>query len=74
MAHGLMYVTEKTEVDADSDGMTIKIKSGDDTFAFRFTRHAGTALEQRIKQTAWAMHCAPDAEVIRLKPKKKGAR
>lgn len=70
---GILYV-EAAEVEASSGRMLVTFKSGGDAFRFHIPAHVAVLFRQRILEDAWQVCCAPTAEVVKLKPKRRRKR
>jgi hypothetical protein len=68
--NGLLYV-EATEVEASSGRMLVTFQSGGDAFRFYIPADVALLFRQRVLEDAWQVCCAPNAEVITLKPKRR---
>ena len=66
--NGILYV-DGASASATSGHMLVTFKSGDDSFRFHLPGNVALKFRQSILQDTWQVCCAPDAEVVRLKPK-----
>lgn len=67
---GVLYVDE-TAVEATTGHMLVRFKSGGDAFRFHLPAHVALRFRQAVMQDAWQVCCPPDAEVVKLQPKRK---
>jgi hypothetical protein len=70
---GVLYIEEAT-VEATSGQMLITFKSGGDSFRFHLPPHVALKFRQTIMTDGWQVLCAPDAEVVPLRPTSKKGR
>jgi hypothetical protein len=49
--------------------MLVTFESGGDAFRFHLPAHVALMFRHAVMQDAWQVCCAPDAEVVPLKPK-----
>lgn len=68
--NGVLYI-ERAEVEATTGHMLLTFKSGGDAFRFHLPGHVALRFRQAVMQDAWQVCCAPDAEVVKLKPKRR---
>ena len=68
--NGILHIDE-TAVEATTGYMLVTFKSGGDAFRFHLPAHVALRFRQAVMQDAWQVCCAPDAEVVRLQPKRK---
>ena len=69
---GVLYI-EAATVEATSGHMLVTFTSGGDDFRFRLPANVAILFRQRVMQDAWQVCCAPDAEVISIASRRKGA-
>lgn len=67
---GVVYVDE-AKAEATTGRMVITFNSGGDLFRFHLPAHVALRFRQAIMRDAWQVCCAPDADVVPLKPKRK---
>ena len=70
---GVLYIDEAT-VEATTGHMLVTFKSGGDAFRFHLPAYVALQFRQAVLQDAWQVCCAPNAEVVRLKPKRRRAK
>lgn len=68
--NGVLYVEEAT-ADATTGHMLVTFKSGGDAFRFHLPAHVALRFRRAVIQDAWQVCCAPDAEVVSLRPKRR---
>ncbi len=68
--NGVLYI-ERAEVEATTGHMLVTFKSGGDAFRFHLPAHVALRFRQSVMQDAWQVCCAPDAEVVKFKSKRK---
>lgn len=68
--NGVLYI-ERAEVEATTGHMLVTFKSGGDSFRFHLPAHVALTFRQSVMQNAWQVCCAPDAEVVKFKSKRK---
>lgn len=68
--NGVLYI-ERAEVEATTGHMLVTFNSGGDAFRFHLPAHVALRFRQSVMQDAWQVCCAPDAEVVKFKPKQK---
>ena len=68
--NGILHIDE-TAVEATTGHMLVTFKSGGDAFRFHLPAHVALRFRQAVMQDAWQVCFAPDAEVVRLQPKRK---
>ena len=71
--NGVLYI-DRAEVEATTGHMLVTFKSGGDAFRFHLPANVALRFRQTVMQDAWQVCCAPDAEVVKLKPKKRRKR
>ena len=71
--NGIHYIDE-TAVEATTGHMLVTFKSGGDAFRFHLPAHVALQFRQTVLRDAWQVCCSPDAEVVRLKPKRRRAK
>lgn len=69
MSGGIIYVEEAT-AQATTGHMVLTFKSGGDTFRFHIPAHEALEFRQVIMRDTWQVCCAPDADVVKFKPKR----
>ena len=67
---GILYI-DAASVEATSGQMLVTFESGGDTFRFHLPPHVAIRFRDRVMKDAWQVLCAPDAEVVQFKPKRK---
>jgi hypothetical protein len=65
--NGVIYV-ENAKVEATTGRMLVTFTSGGDQFRFHIPAHVALMLREAIMRDAWQVCCAPDADVVHLKP------
>lgn len=65
--NGVLYIDE-TSVEATTGHMLVTFKSGGDVFRFHLPANVALRFRHAVLQDAWQVCCAPDAEVVYLKP------
>jgi len=71
--NGILYIDEAS-ADATTGHMLVTLKSGGDSFRFHLPGNVALKFRQAIIEDAWQVCCAPDAEVVRFRPKQKKGR
>lgn len=66
----IAYV-EAAEVEATSGRMLVTFKSGGDELRFHIPAHVALRFRQRVMEDAWQVCCAPNADVVKFKRKRK---
>ncbi len=66
---GVLYV-ERTAVGATTGHMLVTFESGGDEFRFHLPAHVALRFRQAVMRDGWQVCCAPDAEVVKLQPKR----
>ncbi len=64
---GLLYI-EAVSVKATSGQMLVTFTSGGEDFRFHLPAHVAIGFRHKVMTDAWQVCCAPDAEVVPLKP------
>ena len=67
---GILYIDEAS-VQATTGHMLVKFKSGGDEFRFHLPASVALLFRQRVMADAWQVCCAPDAEVVPFRSKRK---
>lgn len=67
---GILYI-DGAEVEATTGHMLVTFKSGGEAFRFHLPANVALRFRHKVMKDAWKVCCAPDAEVVRLKPKRK---
>ena len=67
---GILFV-EDSAVEATSGQMLITFKSGGENFRFHLPAHIALRFRQKIMADGWQVCCAPNAEVVPFKPKRR---
>ncbi|HUE80294.1 MAG TPA: hypothetical protein VMN38_11780 [Sphingomicrobium sp.] len=67
---GVLYV-EAAAVEATTGRMLVTFSSGGDDFRFHLPAHVALKFRHSVLQDTWQVCCAPDAEVVTFKPKRK---
>jgi len=71
---GIIFV-DSTTVEATSGQMLITFGSGGDNFRFHLPAHTAIRFRNAMLKDGWQIMCAPDADVVPLKPSRgKGGR
>jgi len=70
---GILYIDD-TAVEATTGHMLITLKSGGEDFRFHLPDHIALRFRQAVLRDTWQVCCAPDAEVVPLRPGKGGGR
>ena len=70
---GILYV-EEAEVSATTGHMLVTFKSGGDSFRFHLPAHEALKFRHAVMRDSWQICCAPDAEVVTLKPQQHSRR
>jgi hypothetical protein len=65
---GVLYV-EGAAVEATTGHMLVTFTSGGDAFRFHLPAHVALTFRHVVMRDAWQVCRAPDAEVVKLKPK-----
>ena len=68
--NGVLYI-DRADVEATTGHMLVTFKSGGDAFRFHLPGHVALMFRQTIMRDAWQVCCAPDAEVVKLKTKRR---
>ena len=70
---GLIYIdkVDRADIECSTDRLVLRLKSDGDKIGLMFSRHAAIMLMEYLKRETWQLHCAPDGELIELKPKAK---
>jgi hypothetical protein len=71
--NGVLYI-EEAAVEATTGHMLVTFKSGGDAFRFHLPAYVALMFRQKIMRDAWQVCCVPDAEVVKLKPKRQRKR
>lgn len=66
---GILFV-DAAKVEATSGQMLITFGSGGDAFRFHLPPHIALRFRTSLFRDGWQIVCAPDAEVVELRPKK----
>ena len=64
---GVLYI-EAASVEATSGQMLVTFTSGGEDFRFHLPAHVALKFRQKIMADGWQVCCAPDAEVVPIKP------
>jgi hypothetical protein len=67
--NGVLFV-EDAKVEATTSRMLVTFTSGGDQFRFHIPAHTALKFRERIMRETWQVCCAPNADVVKLKPKK----
>lgn len=70
---GVLYI-EEAAVEATTGQMLVTFTSGGDAFRFHLPAHIALHFRDAIMRDAWQVCCAPDAEIIPLRPAPKRSR
>ena len=71
---GVLYI-EAASVEATTGQMLVTFTSGGEDFRFHLPAHIAIRFRQEVMTNAWQVCCAPNAEVVPLKPRaRKGGR
>ena len=71
---GVLYI-EAASVEATTGQMLVTFTSGGEDFRFHLPAHIAIRFRHEVMTNAWQVCCAPDAEVVPLKPRaRKGGR
>lgn len=70
---GILYV-EGAAVEATTGHMLVTFKSGDDTLRFHLPGHVALKFRHIIMRDAWQVCCAPGADVVKFRSKRRTAR
>ncbi len=68
---GVLYI-EAASVEATSGQMLVTFASGGEDFRFHLPAHIAIRFRQKIMTDGWQVCCAPDAEVVPIRPKRRG--
>ena len=71
--NGILHIDE-TAVEATTGHMLVTFKSGGDAFRFHLPAHVALRFRHAVMRDAWQVCCAPDAEVVTLKPQRRSKR
>jgi hypothetical protein len=71
--NGVLFVEGATAV-ATSGHMLVTFTSGGDSFRFHLPAHTALKFRQVVMTDAWQVCCAPDAEVVPIRPKSRKRR
>ncbi len=66
----ILYV-EAASVEATTGQMRVTFTSGGEDFQFHLPGHIALRFRYKVMADAWQVCCAPDAEVIPLRPKRR---
>jgi hypothetical protein len=71
---GILHI-EAASVEATSGQMRVTFTSGGEDFRYHLPAHVALKFRQRIMTDGWQVCCAPDAEVVRIRPaRRKGGK
>jgi hypothetical protein len=71
---GVLYI-EAASVEATSGQMLVTFTSGGEDFRFHLPPHVAIKFRQKIIADGWQVCCAPDAEVVPIRPaRRKGGK
>ena len=68
--NAILYVKDAA-VEATTGQMLVTFNSGGELFRFHLPAHIALKFRQVIIKDAWQVCCAPDADVVQLKPKQR---
>ena len=67
---GILYI-DGAAVEVTSGQMLVTFTSGGEDFRLHLPAHIALKFRQRIMTDAWQVCCAPDAEVVPIKPERR---
>ena len=70
---GVLYI-EEAAVEATTGHMLVTFKSGGDAFRFHLPAHVALKFRHVIMRDAWQVCCAPDADVVKFRSRRRGTR
>lgn len=65
---GVLYI-EAATAEATTGQMLVTFTSGGEDFRFHLPAHIALSFRHKVMTDAWQVCCAPDAEIVSLKPK-----
>jgi hypothetical protein len=66
---GVLYV-EAAAVEATTGRMLVTFSSGGEHFRFHLPANVALRFRDSVMRDAWQVCCAPDADVVKLSPKR----
>lgn len=67
---GILYI-EAASVEATTGQMLVTFKSGGEDFRFHLPPNVAIRFRDNVMKDGWQVLCAPDAEVVQFKPKRR---
>lgn len=67
---GILFVDDAS-ADATTGHMLVTFRSGGDEFRFHLPAHVALKFREIVLRNTWQVCCAPNAEVVALKPGRK---